>query len=592
MEEPRNEDASPNGMAMTFIEERTSAFFGESSNMNLARLLFRAATAVSPRAYALQNTTSRDHTLAEIHVASLPVREPSPPSDELDSCITTLPTIQVMDGLLDVYFNTCGVVFPFIHEASMRETYAECKSTGFRRARRTWLGTLNMMFAIATKFDQENGHGASAFTRHNTSDLFYQRAVGLCGALSTRVISLEVVQYLILVVIFCNGTQRSSQAWNTHGLLVRSAIALGLHSKRCREILEPLTAELRRRTWLVIYSLDKLLSIVFGRPAAVPDDLMATQKPNIPLSPTSPDATNGDGDLSGDFLAVSFCLYQIMSKSLAKQYGANMENNDLEPDELASLQASGEFRKMLRSWTAQLPPYLQICEPGSRVLFENAQINRLRVILTLRYHNVSILVHGHLFSTAIRNLFRLDTTSDQILPYLMQPVMAEAQECLRFAESTVDIVHSILTMDPTSKNNLGVGSFTLCYVFTAALVISGRLLWAKHGQTPADEPALASSQAYLEKAEQVFSVLKIYDPLSLSCSRYIRNLSNMYSQVHEPSEILSSNTLAPTDSMLDSMQLDAEGFEAFAILTSEIFDPALFTNSSPNLNAPLPGDGT
>lgn len=44
--------------------------------------------------------------------------------------------------------------------------------------------------------------------------------------------------------------------------------------------------------------------------------------------------------------------------------------------------------------------------------------------------------------------------------------------------------------------------------------------------------------------------------------------------------------------MLDSMQLDAEGFEAFAILTSEIFDPALFTNSSPNLNAPLPGDGT
>jgi hypothetical protein len=115
-----------------------------------------------------------------------------------------------------------------------------------------------------------------------------------------------------------------------------------------------------------------------------------------------------------------------MSKSLIKQYGANMENEDLEPDELASLQASGEFRKMLRSWTSQLPPYLQLCEPASEMLSENTQINRLRVILSLRYHNVTILVYRPLLSTSIRNIFHVDIPPDQTLPYLMQPVMAEA----------------------------------------------------------------------------------------------------------------------------------------------------------------------
>lgn len=41
-EELCNEDSLPNGMAMTFIEEHTAAFFGESSNMHFARLVSRA----------------------------------------------------------------------------------------------------------------------------------------------------------------------------------------------------------------------------------------------------------------------------------------------------------------------------------------------------------------------------------------------------------------------------------------------------------------------------------------------------------------------------------------------------------------------
>ncbi|KAH8699321.1 C6 transcription factor [Phaeosphaeriaceae sp. PMI808] len=525
LEEPRDEDASPNGMAMTFIEERTSAFFGESSNITFARLLLRATTDVR------QSALDKDCILAENNMARLSRLRPSPPESSShlpESSITTLPTTEEMDSLMDIYFDTCGVVFPFIHEGTMRNTYSECKANNFTRVRRTWLGTLNMMFAVSSKFDQDGDDTASIKTRSHKSNIFYDRAMGLCYELSKRVISLEIVHCLVLVVIFCQGTQRSVQAWNTHGILVRSAIALGLHSNRRREVSDPCTEESRRRTWLVIYGLDRVLSMIFGRPTAISDEQMVDHQPTAWMPRTSRDIPDTEIDLPGQFLAVSSRLYQVVSKSLTKQYGANMESAELELDELASLQASNDFRKVLRLWISDLPPHLRLCEPQSDILLDNTQVNRLRVILTLRYHNVSMLVHRPLLSTTIRHLFHVGTPPGEASPYLIQPAMAEAHECIRSAESTIEIVHSVITADSSSKNNLGVWYFTLYYVFTASLVISGRLLWAKHGQGAADDAAVFHAKSLLDKAETIFQKLDKHDALVHSCSKYIRNLTDRY----------------------------------------------------------------
>ena len=48
--------------------------------------------------------------------------------------------------------------------------------------------------------------------------------------------------------------------------------------------------------------------------------------------------------------------------------------------------------------------------------------------------------------------------------YIIQLAMGEAQECVRSAQSTIELVHTILTADHSRKNNLGVGYFTLYYV--------------------------------------------------------------------------------------------------------------------------------
>ncbi|KAH7028917.1 fungal-specific transcription factor domain-containing protein [Microdochium trichocladiopsis] len=438
-----------------------------------------------------------------------------------------------MERLLDCYFATGGAVFPIIHEPSFRATYLECRRNGFTRARRTWLGLLNIMLAMATSFDADSV--PSATRRQEKASIFYARAQELCGELSRRVISLEIVHYLILVVILCQGTQRSVQAWNTLGLVIRSAIALGLHSDAPGRSEDPIQAEFRRRTWIVIYCLDQVLGAAFGRPTSIPDQhlqrhsLLSTGSPSDTSSVGHTHQPSGNIDLNGEFLALSFKLYQIMGRSLADQYGSNFDNTEPHLDGIDSLKASGELRKALQIWAAGLPPHLQLIEPDSPLLSQSKPEHRARTILTMRYHNLTILIHKPLLSATLRYLFPPKGVGHvgMPMPYLIQLAIAEAHECIRAAQNTIDMIHAIITNDQSGKNNLGVWYYTLYYVFTASLVICGRLLWARHGHEEPDEAAILQAQRSLDKAEVICEKIDHENSLVLSCLEYIRSLARM-----------------------------------------------------------------
>lgn len=56
---------------------------------------------------------------------------------------------------------------------------------------------------------------------------------------------------------YLQGTQKSVQAWTIHGLAVKAAFQLGLHSKHATESFSPLDQETRRRTWYACIVLDR-----------------------------------------------------------------------------------------------------------------------------------------------------------------------------------------------------------------------------------------------------------------------------------------------------------------------------------------------
>jgi len=104
--------------------------------------------------------------------------------------IYALPSEVRMWSLIKEYFQKTGQLLPYVHEQSFCATYFEMRKSNFTMARRTWLGLLNIILAMATTLHVETS--ISSDKRIEESDVYYQRANGLCDKESRRNISLEL----------------------------------------------------------------------------------------------------------------------------------------------------------------------------------------------------------------------------------------------------------------------------------------------------------------------------------------------------------------------------------------------------------------
>ena len=158
------------------------------------------------------------HTVS--HIYDLPTRPTTQPGSQMDGYMMTasrpssprIPNGQrrqkIQAGLVNLYclppraeaiqlikryFSNTGLLFPYIHETTFTETYEAMESTNFEQVRRTWLGLLNMVLALARSTTIDTGMDAQQRTAQ--SEMYYQRAHGLCGKQMVRGSSLEVGKY-------------------------------------------------------------------------------------------------------------------------------------------------------------------------------------------------------------------------------------------------------------------------------------------------------------------------------------------------------------------------------------------------------------
>lgn len=190
------------------------------------------------------------------------------------SSIFYLPPDQETLALIDQYFSNTGLLFPYLHEETFRETYAQLKHDN-AATRRTWLGVLNMVLAMATHTTVLQIGQAE---RQRQSEAFYRRANGLCAehvmngasveigkfcpeiscrATFHRHVNIKPVQFLLLVSQYMQGTRSSIQTWATHGLAVKVAFQLGLHSAEASKRFSAVEREIRKRTWFGCIVLDR-----------------------------------------------------------------------------------------------------------------------------------------------------------------------------------------------------------------------------------------------------------------------------------------------------------------------------------------------
>lgn len=284
-----------------------------------------------------------------------------------------LPPRHLADSLMDAYFNHVHHLYPFVHEPTFRIDYDRMwrqTPNEHSRSRPLWLGVLNMIFAHGCEFC---GSIAAVNTTHVAAQ-FLQRARKIVYAHVFRHESLELVQALLLMSHYLQGTLELKECWSLVGLMIRTALSLGLHLNPSGAVESMVERELRKRVWWGCYVIDRMLSMKFGRPLAIQgaqfrevdyplsvDDQYISNSTSIPRQPEGRPPLNG-------FFVQTIKLAKVIERILNNLYPIpnDLENASGTDDCTRDAQHARVFGQSvlldgeLLSWWANMPPYLRL----------------------------------------------------------------------------------------------------------------------------------------------------------------------------------------------------------------------------------------
>ncbi|KAL1884697.1 hypothetical protein Plec18167_002289 [Paecilomyces lecythidis] len=559
--------------AIAFTDEQNSAFFGPSSNITFTRRLGKALERAFDKTQPWSTPGTMDSTQMEGGIVS--VARPSSPIETVNHSfpnradLFNLGPHEEVLRLINIYFSDTGMLFPFLHQKTVLDKYTEFHNNNFTRVHRSWLGLLNMILAFATSVYIEGKD--SATERLYRSDLYYQKALALCSGMMTRGTSLEMVQLLLLMSQYLQGTQRSVQTWSIHGLAVKAAFQLGLHSARASKSLSPLEQEIRRRTWYACVILDRTLGMTFGRPATIPEEYVKIDLPRNDPGIMSEDM-NPMHEISISLYNYTITLYRIMHQVITTCYGSNLDC-ETPVTVFESLTQVLQLDQQLVQWAHTLPPHLQLRKAQDiSDDVDNHFGEKARVILTLRYQNLRLLLHRPILLRFLGFIGRTDEESPDRVA-LQQVGMNDLSICVEAAAEIIGIVHRSVTPDPRRRKLLGAWWFSLYYTFNAALVVfSCWLISMKYDQPRITESISADlCSLTFHNAIEALQVLDRGNAIAEKCVEYLKQLRYIMSTF---------GASGPTGQMIDmpfpqymvsgipeDQQHNATGMEGYPIMS-------------------------
>ncbi|KAK5164916.1 uncharacterized protein LTR77_009580 [Saxophila tyrrhenica] len=225
-----------------------------------------------------------------------------------------------------------------------------------------------------------------------------------------------------------------------------------------------------------------------------------------------------------NFFNASLSLHRLIGKAISQLYDQNLGYDDLlsEPESIPRIigmdQEMDNWRSALTSelavvWSHDLPA------SGS---YHDRTLGRFRVMLTLRFHNLSILVHRPLLCKALDQLSK--STGDAVISMVSEMTNRSISICLRSAEETIDIVHGVVIDPDRSWPMLGAWWFTVYYLFNAALVVFSNAL-IQRALPSRQDASPAQNLDHLNRAIAAFRLLDRNNRVVERCTEYIEYLA-------------------------------------------------------------------
>ncbi|PWW79720.1 hypothetical protein C7212DRAFT_288967 [Tuber magnatum] len=483
-DESSAQDTVLDGMgALNLGDEEDYGYFGPSSNIAFIGHVTRAlATSVSVTTTLTKEFRGTDSTQESSSRFISPHNSPAPSTGgELDIRagnvnIYVLPPQKRVLHYVTLYFQNTNILFPYLHQPSFLETYEEALRDGFSKVRRTWLALLNLVMAMGSRASTETD--ISAEEKYKTAEVFYQRGFGLCDGHFLRLASLDSVHLLLLMSHYLQSTRKPNQCWTTHGLAVRIALQLGLHSNQALQRFPPLERELRKRAWYGCVLLDRK-------------------------------------------------LYTLLGMIIDTLYGANLGGGDQVEPTFADVARVAEIEEKLSTWRQQLPAALSIVSSSD---IPNgggppSKFWRQSIILSLRYYNTRALLHRQFVVKGLSEIWGGGPSTNKFEgDFFWNFGWASIKVCAESAIETVEIIHKV----KYRSDLLGFWWFTLYYTFNASLVLVSKVLIDSQVHQlelrPDFVPETAGLLKHLEMAMETIEVLAAGNRIANRCRLFLKNL--------------------------------------------------------------------
>lgn len=377
-------------------------------------------------------------------------REGSPNPDIIGDL---LPSRSLADALVGAYFDHIHVYLPLFHRSMfqfrLEATYSrkterlkDCADIG-------WLVALALVFSF----------GCEQLQEHDPEQAYKLRLkyVGFAKGYLRQLLlntSLVNVQALVLLNMHYHTMGQKSSSWLLIGLAARMAITMGLHRDGPNLDYDSIERNTRRQVFWSIYTFEKIMCSIMGRPTVIDDSELAMQVPDAPMLEQN--------TMSAEFMTTMFRLIRMSYSIRQRAYFDGVSAEERSP-------SLGVAERLLHECDAV---FASIPTPLTLAFGPGPPDQRARILLLHIYYFYTrcIVSRGFLIQKVERNICYLESRAP--------PPIEEWQRTLMMSEDCVDSAHQSLNciMAGAHLGMMGYSWLDLFFVFYSVLIVCADFL--------------------------------------------------------------------------------------------------------------------
>ncbi|KAI8237054.1 hypothetical protein K4K57_003269 [Colletotrichum sp. SAR 10_99] len=174
-----------------------------------------------------------------------------------------MPTPEVADQLVRIFFDTTHVAFPVFDRQKFSRLYLQGQASPL---------VLQTIFLLGFMVGSDDLIRAGGFSDRATArKTYYLRAKALYDA-DYDADRMNVMACLLLIGFWWAGYDEQKDHCHWVGCATTFAQSMGMHRSMSQSTFSPRTKSLRKRIWWAIYTRERHLSAAFGRPCRIRDE--------------------------------------------------------------------------------------------------------------------------------------------------------------------------------------------------------------------------------------------------------------------------------------------------------------------------------